>query len=136
MTSALTLTELRSKINGPSDLSRVKVATVDGSTSADYLRSRHILFAKHPNVDSALESLAIGKCDAVVYDAPILKYQTYQHWSGETYVLPVTFERQNYAFALPSDSVLCEPINQVLLRQTSSPKWDEVLATYFGESQE
>lgn len=136
VTSALTLTELRSGINGPSDLSRVKVATVDGSTSADYLRSRHINFARHADVDSALQSLAIGDCDAVVYDAPILKYQTYQNWSGEAYVLPASFERQNYAFALPSDSELREPINQVLLRQTSSPNWDEVLATYFGESQE
>ncbi|MCA9216000.1 MAG: transporter substrate-binding domain-containing protein [Planctomycetales bacterium] len=136
VTSTLTLIELRSRLNGPSDLSRVKVATVDGSTSADYLRSRHIVFAKHPNVDSALRSLANGKCDAVVYDAPILKHQTYQNWSGEAYVLPASFERQNYAFALPSDSTLREPINQVLLRQTSSPKWDEVLATYFGESRE
>ena len=136
VTSALTLTELRSKINGPSDLSRVKVATVEGSTSGDYLRSRNILFAKHPDVDAALRSLSAGKCDAVVYDAPILKYQTYQNWSGEAYVLPATFERQNYAFALPSDSELREPINQVLLRQTSSPKWEEVLATYFGESQQ
>ncbi|SMP73770.1 amino acid ABC transporter substrate-binding protein, PAAT family [Neorhodopirellula lusitana] len=136
VTSALTLTELRSRINSPSDLSRVKVATVDGSTSADYLRSRHIMFAKHADVDSALQSLANGKCDAVVYDAPILKYQTYQNWPGEAYVLPASFERQNYAFALPSDSELREPINQVLLRQTSSPQWDEVLATYFGENRE
>ena len=136
VTSALTLTELRSQISGPSDLSRVKVATVEGSTSADYLRSRHIMFAKHVDVDSALQSLADGECDAVVYDAPILKYQTYQNWSGQAFVLPATFERQNYAFALPSGSELLEPINRVLLRQTSSPKWEEVLATYFGETQQ
>ena len=133
VTSALTLTELRARISEPSDLSRVKVATVDGSTSADYLRSRHIMFTSHPDVKAALESLVTNQCDAVVYDAPILKYQTYQNHSGEAFVLPVTFERQNYAFALPSDSPLREPINQVLLRQTSSPKWDALLATYFGE---
>ncbi len=136
VTSALTLTQLRSQISGPADLTRVKVATVEGSTSADYLRSRHIMFAKHPDVDSALASLVANQCDAVVYDEPILKHQTYQHWSGEAYVLAASFERQNYAFALPSDSPLREPINQVLLRQTSSPSWDEVLATYFGESRQ
>ncbi len=136
VTSALTLTELRSRISGPSDLSRIKVATVEGSTSSDYLRSRHIMFAKHTDVDSALQSLVAGGCDAVVYDAPILKHQVYQRWSGEAFVLPAFFERQNYAFALPSDSPLREPINQVLLRQISSPEWDEVLATYFGESQQ
>lgn len=136
VTSALTLTELRSRINGPSDLSRVKVASVEGSTSADYLRSRHIMFATHPDVESALTSLVANTCDAVVYDAPILKYQTYQKYSGEVFVLPTTFERQNYAFALPSESPLREPFNRVLLRQTSSPSWDEVLATYFGEVHE
>ena len=44
VTSALTLTQLRAKVSGPGDLPRVKVATVEGSTSADYLRTRHIMF--------------------------------------------------------------------------------------------
>ncbi len=134
VTSALTLTELRAKVNGPADLPRIKVATVEGSTSADYLRSRHIMFARHPDVDSALASLVADKCDAVVYDAPILRYQTFRKYSGEAIVLQNTFERQNYAFALPSDSPLREPINQVLLRKTSSPSWDEILASYFGQN--
>lgn len=136
VTSALTLTQLGSRINGPSDISRVKVATVEGSTSADYLRSRHIMFAKHPDVDTAIDSVVAGECDAVVYDAPILRHQIYKNYSGEAFVLPITFERQNYAFALPSDSPLREPINQVILRQTSRPSWDVVLATYFGENQD
>ena len=136
VTSALTLTELRSKVSGPADLSRIKVATIDGSTAADYLSSRHIIFAKHSDVDSAMDSLIANDCDAVVYDAPILRYQTYQKYSGEAFVLKNTFERQNYAFALPSNSPLRESVNQVLLRKTSSPSWDEVLATYFGESQQ
>jgi len=133
VTSALTVTQLRARINGPSDLSRVKVATVEGSTSSIYLRTRHINFKNHPDVDSAMECLQQGKCDAVVYDAPILKHRAFQKHAGEVFVLPITFERQNYAFALPSNSPLREPINQVLLRKTSSPSWDELLATYFGE---
>ena len=136
VTSALTLTSLRSNVNGPSDLSRVKVATVEGSTSEDYLSSRHIIFVKHSDVDSALDSLAANECAAVVYDAPILRYQVHQKYSGEAFVLPSTFERQNYAFALPSNSPLRESINRVLLRKTSSPSWDDVLASYFGESQQ
>ena len=133
VTSALTVNQLKSRISGPSELSRVKVATVQGSTSADYLRSRHIMFAKHPDVQTAIVSLNLGQCDAVVYDAPILRYEVFQNHSGEAYVLPITFERQNYAFALPSESPLREPINQVLLRMTSSPSWDSILAGYFGE---
>ena len=133
VTSALTLTELRTKVNGPNDLSRVKVATVEGSTSADYLRSRHIAFVTHPDVDTALNSLVANESSAVVYDAPILRYQVYQKYTGEVVVLKNTFERQNYAFALPTNSQLREPVNQVLLRKTSGASWDEILATYFGE---
>jgi ABC-type amino acid transport substrate-binding protein len=136
VTSALTVTELRSQISGPADLSRAKVATVAASTSADYLRSRHIMFSEFPDVDSALDNLVAGQCDAVVYDAPILKYQTHQSYAGDAFVIPVTFERQNYAFALPSNSALREPINRVLLRTTSNPNWQDILATYFGESEE
>ncbi len=135
VTSTLTLRELRSQISGPADLARVRVATIDGSTSSDYLRARHIRFATHPDVDSALESLVLNRCDAVVYDAPVLRHLNYLRFYGEIYVLPVTFERQHYAFALPSESALREVINRVLLRETSSTEWDEVLATYFGESQ-
>jgi len=134
VTSALTLTQLRAAISGPADLSRVSVATVSGSTSAEYLRSRHIMFAGHPDVDSALASLAANECVAVVYDSPILKYRIYQSYSEAAFVLPVEFERQNYAFALPSGSALREPINLVLLRKTASPEWENVLSTYLGES--
>ena len=134
VTSALTVTSLRSNVNGPADLSRVKVATIEGSTSEDYLSSRHIIYVKHPDVDSALKSLVANECAAVVYDAPILRYQAHQNYSGDAFVLPNTFERQNYAFALPSESPLRESINRVLLRKTSSPSWEEVLESYFGES--
>ena len=72
--------------------------------------------------------------DAVVYDVPMLQHETYRHFAGEVFVLPMTFERQNYAFALPSDSPLRERINLILLREIGSPEWKDVLAGYLGES--
>lgn len=134
VTSALTITQLKSRISGPNDLSRIKVASVEGSTSGSYLKSRHIIYKKFRDVESALASLVADECDAVVYDAPILKYLTYHNHSGEAFVLPITFERQNYAFALPEGSPLREPVNQILLRQTASPEWDDRLKSYFGET--
>ena len=47
-------------------------------------------------------------------------------------MLPATFERQDYAFALPSDAPLRERINLILLRKIGSPEWKDVLAGYFG----
>ena len=133
VTSALTVTQLKSRIAGPADLPRVKIATVGGSTSAKYLRSRHINFKEHADVAAALATLQAGKTDAVVYDAAILRHETYRRHPGELFVLPLTFERQDYAFALPSDSPIRERINQVLLRKIGSPEWKSVLAGYLGE---
>ncbi|QDV47081.1 ABC transporter glutamine-binding protein GlnH precursor [Stieleria neptunia] len=136
VTSALTVNQLRSRVAGPGDLSRVKVATVAGSTSAGYLRSRHIRFRSHESVELALQSLAEGRCDAVVYDAPILRHLVFQAEAGDQFVLPVTFERQSYAFALPSGSPLREPINQSLLHWTSSSSWEDTLQSYLGDDVE
>ncbi len=133
VTSALTITQLKTRIAGPADLSRVRVAIVTGSTSEKYLGSRHIIAKKHPDVRSALVTLRDGQVDAVVYDAPILRYEAHQHFAGEVHVLPATFERQDYAFALPPDSPLRERINRVLLRKIGSPEWKHVLADYLGE---
>lgn len=80
-----------------------------------------------------MTKLVDKKCDAVVYDAPILKYEVHQNYSGQARVLPTVFEKQDYAFALPSGSPLVEPINQILLRITSEPQWHDVQATYLGK---
>lgn len=136
VTSALTVNQLRSRVAGPADLPRVKVATVAGSTSADYLRTRHIRFRSFETVELALQCLTEARCEAVVYDAPILRHLVLQAEEGDVFVLPVTFERQSYAFALPSNSPLREPINQSLLQRTSSSAWEDTLQRYLGSMQE
>lgn len=135
VTSALTLTQLKADISGPADLSRVRVATVDGSTAAAYLRARHINAQQYATAGEALAELASDSADAVVYDAPILRYQVLNDYPGEATVLPVSFAEQSYAFPLPPGSPLRERINQVLLRQVDSPDWKELLAGYLGEEE-
>ena len=133
VTSALTVTQLKSRVSGPSELTRVRVATVAGSTSEKYLRSRHIIARSFSDVRGALDSLRENEVEAVVYDSAILRYLSRQNFVGDIHVLPVTFERQEYAIALPTDSPLLEPVNQALLRIVGSPSWKDVLADYLGE---
>jgi ABC-type amino acid transport substrate-binding protein len=78
-------------------------------------------------------AVADGKIDAFVYDAPLLKYLARMEMKGAVEVLPITFERQDYAVALPTGSVLREPINRVLLRTIGEPKWQEILDRYLGK---
>ncbi|QDU87050.1 Cyclic nucleotide-gated potassium channel [Pirellulimonas nuda] len=133
VTSALTVNQLRSRINGPADLSRVRVTTVEGSTSAAYLRLRRVAFRTHAELAGALDALQAGRCDAVVYDAPLLRYEVHGRDADAMSVLPTVFARQDYAFALPPSSPIRETVNQALLRATSSGAWDESLEELLGD---
>jgi ABC-type amino acid transport substrate-binding protein len=57
------------------DLYGKRVLTVPGSTSAAFLDNKLIRYRAVPDVAGALDELAAGRADAVVYDVPILRYR-------------------------------------------------------------
>ena len=132
VTSALTVGQLSARVSGPSDLPRVRVGTLADSTSQAYLRSRHIRHTRFPELADALSALDAGEVEAVVYDAPLLRFEV-EHNHPRLHVLPGTFERQDYAIAMPSNSPLREQVNRGILSVISKPSWDEKLAEYLGE---
>jgi ABC-type amino acid transport substrate-binding protein len=133
MTSALTLTQLESKVSGPGDLPQVSVGSVPGSTSAMYLTDSGISFREYETPEDALRAVARGDLDAVVYDAPILRYLAIKEFSGSVQVLEKTFSRQDYAFALPPRSPHRETLNLAMLEVIGSDAWQDLLRTYLGE---
>lgn len=135
VTSTLTVPQLRSRIEGPADLPKVRVACIEASTSHRYLMSRGISNVPCSDITTALNSLQLGKVDAVVHDAPILRYHTLRS-QDPIRVLPGTFQRQDYAFALPPGSPLREPMNRIILRKLSEPAWRANVLRYLGESHE
>ena len=131
--SALTVGQLEGAVHGPADLPKVRVGTVAGSTSEAYLRSRRVTYrTTHAPMDG-LRLVANREIDAFVYDAPILRYLAKTEMRGEVEVLPVKFERQDYAFALPTNSPLREPLNRAILRRIEQPKWRHTLYEYLGD---
>ncbi|MDA1015267.1 MAG: transporter substrate-binding domain-containing protein [Planctomycetota bacterium] len=133
VTSALTVTELESIVDGPSDLRRVRVATVSGSTSEDYLKDRFIPRSSFETVREALDELRERRVDAVVYDGAMLKFLAFNEYAGTVQVLPRIFERQDYAFGVQSDSPLREKLNQAILQVINRPEWDDRLKRYLGQ---
>ena len=131
--TALTVGELGGKVQGEEDLGRVRVATLANSTSAGYLEERRHRYRAVADIEQALRLLADGEVDAVVYDAPILRYRVRQEHDQRLAVLPGSFERQDYGFALPSGSELREPINRVLLERLQDPAWQTTLFEYLGK---
>ena len=132
--TALTVGELGGKVQGKEDLARARIATVADSTSAKYLTDEHIDFRTKPDLQGALDALARGTVDAVVYDAPIMRYQIRQQFIDQLRVLPGSFERQDYGFALPSESPHRESINQSLLESLYDPALEDLLIRFLGKT--
>ncbi len=134
ITSALTVTQLETSIQDISDLYKVRVSTVK-SSSENFLNSRGINYIKYGSVPEALKNLAENNIDAVVYDAPILKYLIKKGgYSSKLRVLPLTLDPLFYGFALPAGSKLREPINRLILREINITEWKKVLSEYLGQS--
>jgi polar amino acid transport system substrate-binding protein len=131
--SVFTAQQLGSRIKGPNDLHGLTVATVPGSTSADYLAKQRIRVRQFEGPRDAMEAVAKGEVDAAVYDAPIMRYLSNGEFAGQVDVLPVTFSRQDYALGLRAGSPLREELNRALLRYIRSPAWEETLYRFLGD---
>jgi len=131
--SALTVSQLESSINGPEDLPGRTVATVIDSTGAAYLKESRIRMRGYESPKAALEALAAGKADAVVYDAPILRYLVNNELDLSLRVLAGDFQPAGYAIALPKESELREPLNQGVLRAIAAKPWQDLIFRFLGE---
>lgn len=134
ITSALTVKQLDSQIQSLNDLRHADVGTVSGSSSEEFLRSEKLVSNLYDKPIDAINALASGKIDAVVYDAPILKYLIKsKHLSQKIKVLPANLQPQHYGFSLPSKSKIREKVNQILLKKTNESEWQDVIFNYFGD---
>ena len=134
--SVLTVSQLESEIDGPEDLAGVRVGTVAASTSATWCEDQRLYAELYESPQQALEALADGEVEAVVYDAPVLQYLTHGRHSRRAHdlsVLPHVFARQNYAVGLRQGLPGREELNQNLLRRVESPWYRELNARYLGQ---
>lgn len=131
--SALTVDKLDVGINSLADLNNVRVGTVKGSSSEEYLLQNGFDFITANSIEDGIGNIKDNKIDAFVYDAPILKYFIKsQNIANEIKVLPIVLEPINYAFALPTNSKMRESINQVLLREIDNTEWNAIINFYIG----
>jgi ABC-type amino acid transport substrate-binding protein len=121
-------------IRQPEDLRHLRVAAVPDTTSADFLRRFRVSHENISSVPEGFDELARGTLDAVVHDAPVLKYLANTDYVNRVEVLRVIFGRQEYAIALPRDSQLRQPLNEALLQVTRESWWDDLLYRYLGHA--
>lgn len=132
ITSSLTVGQLESKVRGPQDLPAVKVGVVGGTTGETYANRNGLGFRPYESPEAGIEALAAGTIDAFVYDQAVLAWIVNRKAHGRVEVLPHTFDRQDYAIALPEGSPLREPINRALVRAVRDPSFEQMLDRYLG----
>lgn len=132
ITSSLTVNNLQGQINGPNDLPGNRVATIANTASEEYLKERRIDRQTYPDLTSAMESVARGETDAIVYDRALLQYRNQKLGPNRLTLRPGVFDRQLYALALPEGSPLRAPLAEAILGVTESPEWSDIRGRYLG----
>lgn len=132
ITSSLTVNQLQGPVQNLGDLSDARVGAVAYTTGAEYLTAHHIRFTSYNSSEQALQELSAGHLDAVIFDAPVLKYEIRQKYQGRLSVLPQTFDRQYYGIALRPGNPLRKRLDQAILRHIDSQRWQSSVAREIG----
>ena len=132
ITTTATVNELHGSVHGPADLPGLRVATVRGTTGAEFLRQIRADVTEVGTVDDAVELLRSGRTDAIVYDAPVLQYLAEHGDKGQMRVIGPVFHAQSYGIALPPESPLREAVNRALLELKERGRYAEIHDLWFG----
>jgi polar amino acid transport system substrate-binding protein len=134
VTASLTVHQLSGYIHGASDLPGKRVATVRGTTGAEYLGGQHISAVEVEQIEDAYPLLEAGQVDAIIFDAPVLLYDAATKGKGEVQVVGPILKDEYYGIALPNGSPLRKPINQALLKLMQDGVYTEIHDKWFGKS--
>jgi polar amino acid transport system substrate-binding protein len=132
VTTSLTVDRIQSNIKNPQDLAGKRVATIAGSTSANYLSQQKIDSKEFKQIDEAYAALNSSDVDAVVFDAPILLYYAAHDGKGKVQVVGSIFRKESYAIALPNGSPYRKPINNALLSLQEKGTYQEIYDKWFS----
>ncbi len=134
VTSSVTVRELRGAINGPGDLGGHKVAVIEKSTSAKYMRqfAAGATLINVDRIEQAYHMLDNGTIEAIVHDAPVLLYHAAQQGPGRTRIAGPVFHEEDYGIVLPEGSKLREPVSRAILRLMENGDYARLYAKWFG----
>ncbi len=131
--SSITVNQLQTQISGVSDLPHTRVAAVKETSGANWLANEGIPFRTYPDAASALAAIQIDSVDAVVADAPLMRYILQEQGASGVTVLPKPVREENYSFAVANGSPLRESINRAMLEALRTDDWKQLLKRTFGQ---
>lgn len=124
-------------ITGPDTLDGKNLCSVEGSTSAERIRtdySEGVQLYPAQTYSECVEFLSAGTVDAVTTDDIILAgFANQDAYAGQFKVVGNTFSEENYGVGLPKGSTdMCEQVNTAITEMIEDGTWEELLATHAG----
>jgi polar amino acid transport system substrate-binding protein len=132
ITSTLTIRNLQGAVHGVSDLATVRVGAIAGTSTEDTFSRLRISYRKFATLQDGLDALRERKLDAFVYDKPMLAWAIQQGYSSSIELLDASFDPQQYAFAIPTNSPLRKVLDVALLDAIHSGWWEQTIFRYLG----
>ena len=129
ISSALTVAALDEDNFNLNDLSKMKVGTIEGTTSSEFLQANGIKYVTYDNALEALDAINEGSLSAFVYDTPVLKYFLSRDKYEGLRLAPTEFKKETYGL-ISGDDELINKLNPLLLKKIQSDEWDATLAKY------
>jgi polar amino acid transport system substrate-binding protein len=132
ITSTLTIKHLQGAVHGVSDLTTVRVGAITGTSTEDTFSRRRIPYQKFATLEDGLDALRMHKLDAFVFDKPMLAWAIQQNYSSSIELVDASFDSQEYAFALPTNSPIRKALDVEILDAIHSGWWDQTVVRYLG----
>jgi polar amino acid transport system substrate-binding protein len=133
ITSALTVDRIRSEVRSVSDLYGRDVVTVADTSSSRYLESIDLPARALPDVDEAYGEVVSGQAEALVFDAPVLRFLAQTRGDDSVEVVGSLVQPQGYGMAFRPGNPLVEPLDLELLALRENGTTEELDSRYFGD---
>jgi ABC-type amino acid transport substrate-binding protein len=130
ITTQLTISGLKGKVQGFNDLYHVRVGSISGSEGFNFLTKKGVAVIPFKDVQKGLLAVESNRIDAFVADEKILKYLVKSEFPGRVQVVGGTFDEYFVSVALQQGSTLRESINTELLKFMKTERWNEILNRY------
>ena len=132
LTATLTVSQFQGVINGPGDLPGKRVATIADSTAAKYLQGIGAQVQVFQTPDEMLSALLNQEADAVLFNAPFLRYFAAHDGLGRASVVGPEINRQEIGFVFQLNSPLRREVNHALISLREDGTYQQIYEKWFG----
>jgi len=133
ITTSMTTVALTHDIHSLSDLPGKRVGVLAGTVAEDYLQKRGIPTIGYKNMDEGAQAIITNEIDALVEDAPVLEYWTFNNPQQKLKVVGNIFHPDKYAFvANRKFSAQMDSLSVNLIKLFDLEKVSTLKNNYFG----